>query len=46
MLEIALPFLGSLEGIQTTGRLWTPLMLYFKPKGELCPWQFEHVTAV
>ncbi|MCF4982361.1 homospermidine synthase [Pseudomonas gessardii] len=47
VLEIALPFLGSLQGIQTN---WTPLdtinALFHKPEGELCPWQFEHFTAV
>lgn len=47
VLEIALPFLGSLQGIQTD---WTPLdtinALFHKPEGELCPWQFEHFTAV
>ncbi|WP_238935326.1 hypothetical protein [Pseudomonas typographi] len=47
VLEIALPFLGSLEGIQTD---WTPLdtinALFHKPEGKHCPWQLEHFTAV
>ncbi len=47
VLETALPFLGSLQGIQTN---WTPLdtinALFHKPEGESCPWQFEHFTAV
>lgn len=47
VLEIALPFLGKLEGIQTD---WTPLTttnaLFHKPLGDFCPWQFEHFTAV
>ncbi len=47
VLEIALPFLGRLEGIQTD---WTPLdttnALFHKPEGDFCPWQFEHFTAI
>lgn len=47
VLEIAQPFLGSLEGVQTD---WTPLdsinALFHQPEGEVCPWQFEHFTAV
>ncbi len=47
VVEIAQPFLGRLERIQTN---WTPLnavnTLFHRPEDDHCPWQFEHVTAI